>query len=436
MIRLTSLTMLTAAVLVGCGGGDNPIAGQPATQPPVAVTPPPTVTPQPPTVSPQPPAVPPAVPPASPVTKVVELMGSPRAMQSIAFHKGGAFVSFFNSDTEGTAVLKTSQPLTSAAAWAPVNLGKCAIGKISESSPGARWPTLKQVNGSLWMMQHYDLKDEHSLCEIDEQGTGFVPKDEGLRECDSRVCITMSPTDLKGVRNRLISNAGGGTNVQLSETGGSTWRVLTGELRSQACYEAKFELIGDRLLIGGECPLDSAYLRAYQIEPYTLYMKSETPLPVELPDLQNRNIQFIERIAGTNRVFVGVEGGLMRSDDGGKSFKYVIHHALSQPEIIPVRVGSEASATYPYIWKIVSPSNQPNVIVVAGFDKPNTRPYLAWSSDGGDTWTDISNKLPGFDARTGGQVTELVEGPRGELLLTVNEEYNGKGHLLQLTLGK
>ncbi|WP_395402248.1 hypothetical protein ACHMW6_29205 [Pseudoduganella sp. UC29_106] len=434
MIRLTSLTVLTAVALAGCGGGDNPTAGQPAPQPPVAVTPPPTVTP--PTVSPQPPVVPPTAPPASPVTKVTELMSSPRAMQSIAFHKGSAFVSYFNSETEGTAVVKASESLTSAAKWTPVNLGKCAIGKISESSPGARWPTLKQVNGSLWMMQHYDGNDEHSLCEIDEQGASFVPKDEGLHECNSIHCITMSPTDLKGLRNRLIGNAGGGWNVQLSETAGSTWRVLMGELKAQACYEAKFEIIGDRLLIGGECPLDSAYLRAFPIEPYTLYMKSQTALPIELPDLQNRNIQFIERIAGTDRVFVGVEGGLMRSEDGGKSFKYVIHHALSQPEIIPVRVGSEASATYPYIWKIVSPSNQPNVIVVAGFDKPNTRPYLAWSSNGGDTWTDISDQLPGFAARTGGQVTELVEGPQGQLVLTVNEEYNGKGHLMQLTLAK
>jgi hypothetical protein len=76
------------------------------------------------------------------------------------------------------------------------------------------------------------------------------------------------------------------------------------------------------------------------------------------------------------------------------------------------------------------------VIVAAGFDKPNGRPYLVWSADGGDTWTDLSDKLPGYSAAAGGQVTSLVEGPQGQLFITVNEEGTAKGHLMQLTLGK
>jgi len=423
-IALAAVVAAVAALLAGCGGDAEHQAAVPPQQPPVAVTPP--------TTSPHPPDAPSA--PPTPVTQLVELSSSVQGMESIAFHNGAAFVSLANSSKDGTSVLKAGLPLANAS-WAPLNLGKCAIGKTGASSPATRAPTLKAVNGSLWMLQHSDANDEHSLCEIDDQSASFAPRDSGLLDCNPFFCATMSPTDIKLADNRLMLNAGGGENVQVSEDRGATWRALTGALTSQACYEAKFEVIGDRLLVGGECPLDSAYLRAYQLTPATLQLLSPQPLPVALPDLENRNIQFIEHVPNTNRVFVGVEGGLMRSEDGGKSFTYVIHQPLGQPEIVPVRVAEEA-AQYPYIWRFLSPANQPDVIVVAGFDKPNTRPYLAWSADGGQTWTDLSSKLPGFSARTGGQVTALVEGPQGQLLLTVNEEPDAKGHLMQLTLGK
>jgi hypothetical protein len=367
---------------------------------------------------------------------LVEVTSTPSGMQSIAFHNGAAFVSLYSSEKEGTAVLKSGLPLAKTG-WTPVNLGKCALGPVPEFH-GARAPTLKQVNGRLWLLQHWEgntTAEEHSLCEIDEQGAGFVPKDAGLVSCHTTGCETLSATDIKVVRNRFIINGGGGFNVQVSETGGASWRVLTGAFASQACYDPKFEVVGDRLLVGGECPLDSAYLRSYQLTTYTLELVSDKPLPVALPNLENRNIQFIESIAGTNRVFAGVEGGLLRSEDGGKSFQFVIHQPLSEPDVHPVRVGAEP-AKYPYIWKILSPAGQPDVIVAAGFDKPNGRPYLVWSADGGDTWTDLSDKLPGYSAAAGGQVTSLVEGPQGQLFISVNEEGTAKGHLMQLTLGK
>jgi len=102
----------------------------------------------------------------------------------------------------------------------------------------------------------------------------------------------------------------------------------------------------------------------------------------------------------------------------------------------PVSVSAVEPGSYPYIWKMVSPANQPNTIVVAGFDKPKLRPYLAWSADGGTTWTDLSSKLPGYAAAAGGQVTDLVISPQGQVLITVNEEMDGKGRLMQVTLGK
>jgi hypothetical protein len=371
-------------------------------------------------------------------TQITEITSTPAAMQSIAFHNGAAFVSLYNGEKEGTAVLKSGLPLAKAG-WTPSNLGKCALGAVPEGH-GARAPSLKEVNGRLWLLQHWEgskTVEEHSLCEADEQGAGFVPRDAGLVACHDKGCDTLSPTDIKVVRNRLIINAGAGYNIQVSEDRGVSWRVLNGDFGSMVCYDPKFEVVGDRLLIGGECPLDSAYLKAYQLTPYSLHKKSEVPLALNLPNLENRNIQFIERIAGTNRVFVGVEGGLLRSEDGGKSFKFVIHQPLSEPDVHPVRIGAVGEpAKYPYVWKILSPSNQPNTFVAAGFDKPNGRPYLVWSSDGGDTWTDLSDKLPGYAAAAGGQVTSLVEGPQGQILVTVNEELSSKGHLMQVTLAK
>ena len=50
--------------------------------------------------------------------------------------------------------------------------------------------------------------------------------------------------------------------------------------------------------------------------------------------MANRNVQFI-RHAGAS-IFAGVEGGLLRSDDGGASFGWSIYFPLS-------------SGKYPYI---------------------------------------------------------------------------------------
>ena len=120
---------------------------------------------------------------------------------------------------------------------------------------------------------------------------------------------------------------------------------------------------------------------------------------------------------------------LLRSDDGGRSFKFVIRHPI------------EGGKMYPYVQNFLSLKNKPNVIVVGGFDKANARPYLAWSADGGDNWTDVSAMLPGYNRGAGdtslaGQVTSLVEDPQGRILLTLNEDETAKGKLIQLTLGK
>jgi hypothetical protein len=155
---------------------------------------------------------------------------------------------------------------------------------------------------------------------------------------------------------------------------------------------------------------------------------SKEELPLTLPKLENRNVQFIESVPGTQRVFAGVEGGLLRSEDGGQSFRFVIEQPV------------EGNKNYPYIRSFLALSGKPDTIVVGGFDKATALPYLAWSADGGAKWTDISSLLPGY-ARDAGdsslaEVSSVSQDPQGRVIVTVNLKGGAEGRVLLLTLGK
>lgn len=370
---------------------------------------------------------------ADPVTRIDVLASHARGMQNIAFHNGSAFIGMSNSATEGTAVVRTGLPVTAASQWNTVALGNCGLPKFNEMAP-QRAPMLKPLGDALWMFQPwYDgpasSAQEHALCALNQAGTSFVPQDQGLRACYEQYCYTLWMDELKMVGTRMYSNAGAGLNLFVSDNKAASWRVLLGQFDSMTCYHQSFHIVGTRLLVGGECPLDDAFIRAYQLSADGSRLESQTELPVNVPELENRNIQFIDSIDGTQRVFAGVEGGLLRSDDGGRSFKFVIRHPI------------EGGNMYPYVQSFLSLKKKPNVIVVGGFDKANARPYLAWSADGGDNWTNLSAMLPGYNRGAGdtslaGQVTSLVEDPQGRILLTLNEDETAKGKLIQLTLGK
>lgn len=369
---------------------------------------------------------------ADPMTRIDVLASHARGMENIAFHKGSAYIGMSNAATEGTAVVRTTLPVSVASQWSNVGLGSCGIGKFNASAP-QRAPALRPLGDTLWMFQPwYDdsiAAKEHALCALNQAGTSFVPQDQSLRACYDKVCYTLWMDELKMVGTRLYSNAGAGNNLFVSDDKSASWRVLLGQFDAMTCYHQSFHIVGTRLLVGGECPLDMAFIRAYQLSADGARLESQKELPVTVPELENRNIQFIDSVAGTQRVFVGVEGGLLRSDDGGRSFKFVIRHPL------------EGGANYPYVKEFLSLKNRPEVLVVGGFDKATARPYLAWSANGGDKWTDISAMLPGFSRVAGasslaGQVTSLVEDPQGRILLTLNEDETAKGKLIQLTLGR
>lgn len=365
------------------------------------------------------------------VSRIDVLSSTARGMESVVVKDGSAYVSLGNTLTEGTAVLKASLPLTSGSSWTPVPLGDCALGPVGEYI--VRSPRLRLAGDTMWLIQHYDEGaspgvKEHAACTLAPKASAFVPRDQGLNACAGGLCTTLWMTDLKAVGTRLYSNAGSAENVLSSDDGGASWRVVRGRFEAGfGCTHSSFHVVGDRLLVGGECPLDDAFLNAYRLRDGAP-LDSADQLPVTTPELENRNIQFIESIPNTQRVFVGVEGGLLRSEDGGKSFKFVIHNPID-------------GKNYPYIKSFLSLKGQPETIVVGGFDKVNYRPYLAFSRDGGTTWTDLSALLPNYKAPTGpngehGLVTDLDEDPEGRIILTYNEYFETRGRLLQLTLGR
>jgi hypothetical protein len=393
-----------ALLLAGCGGSGDPASPPVTTQP--------------------------TAPIAQPARADV-LATSAGGMDSIALNGDTAWLSLSNTATTETAVVRASLPLRTDSAWSGVALGECGLAREDSGTWPLRAPSLRMLGSDLWLFQPWydkgpDARPEHALCALSADRTTFVPRDAGLKACVGATCTPLSMDDLKQVNDRLYTNAGGGQNVLASNDGGARWRVLTGFFDQDICTHPAFEIVGDRLLVGGECPLDAAFLRAYQLAGDGVSLASRDALPVTLPELENRNVQFI-RATGAQRVFAGVEGGLLRSEDGGRSFKFVIQHPLS------------GGRNYPYIRHLVALAGRPDTLVAGGFDKATQKPYLAWSKDGGTTWTDLSALLPGYvrnlDDASVAAVTAIAEDPQGRLLVTVNEKEGAQGRLVLVTLG-
>jgi hypothetical protein len=235
----------------------------------------------------------------------------------------------------------------------------------------------------------------------DDHGEGVVHLAEGLRDCaGTPECRFMAVTDVEpGLPNHLFVVAAG--NLLSSDDEGETWHQLfgvkddRGRPTAQVC-PLKFALIGHTVLLGSECPLDVAWLhRGSLTDDMTGWL--DEPEPVSTPNLENRNIQFI-RYTGGNEVWVGTEGGLLRSNDYGAHFDWALHYELDDERL------------YPYIWDMVVSTKFPGLVVVSGFDKKQENPYVAWSTDGGTTWNDTL-------AIAGDAVPLLAEDRDGRLLI-------------------
>jgi hypothetical protein len=225
---------------------------------------------------------------------------------------------------------------------------------------------------------------EHSFLKSEDRGNTFTPLDKDLESCLGASCGFLTPTHAEFVGSLIFLNAGSGRNLLVSKDQGASWLALSGSLQPYSCSEPAFELIDNRVLMGGECPLDFAYLWGGTLRQDFMGWAAGGELkPVSTPPLSNRNVQFIEHRKQSSLVFAGVEGGLLKSSDLGHSYRFVIQY----PPSGTVRI-------YPYIRHILFPSNHPDLFLIGGFDKAKASgpysSYLAYSTDHGESWTDFS----------------------------------------------
>lgn len=246
---------------------------------------------------------------------------------------------------------------------------------------------------------------EKTLLRSRDHGATFEAISEGLHDCIVETeCGYLVPDQISFAPGRLFVSAGG--NVLASADEGASWSILVGvssdgKPASQTC-PSTYERIGEQLLVGGECPLDDGYIRGGTLRADLLGWASE-PHDVVTPELENRNVQFI-RDLGDGVVYAGIEGALLKSTDGGISFRFVIHYPI------------EATDRYPYITHLVRSSRHPSLLVVSGFDKANLAGYLAYSPDNGESWTDVSALVAGST-----NVAFISEDADGRLLVGAHD---------------
>jgi hypothetical protein len=260
-----------------------------------------------------------------------------------------------------------------------------------------------------------------SLLKSVDDGITWTPIDQQLEECSFGTCRYLSASQIELIGDRLFVNAGG--NLLVSGDEGASWTVLfgatsNGKPQAQACYDPAFAVVGQRLLMGGECPLDMAYLRTGTLKPDLLDWEEE-PETAVTPFLENRNVQFIRRRGESNVIYAGIEGALMRSADAGASYDFILFYEGQAPK-------------YPYITHILFPSQNPLQILIAGFDKGAGGPFLSASFDDGVTWTDQSHLLPGVGDEHW-SVTKLEETPDGRIVVGAEDDERGALHIYALS---
>lgn len=336
------------------------------------------------------------------------LLATDSGMGGLAVDRADTYLSLFNSMTRPSAVLRTGQVVDQASLWHRLALGHCALAPAQE---GQAWrsPAVAALAGNVYLHQRTKSFDEQALCRLERASGAMVPHDATLRICREKSCEQLWMTALQLHQGALLSNAGGGGNVLALERNATRWRARTGAFSTSSCAHGPLAVSGTRLLAGAPCPVGT--LQAWQL-PHA------SALPVAAPPLEGRTIHAIVPAAGA--VFVGVTGGLLKSTDGGATFRFVIRHAAG-------------SAAMPQIRHVLALRTR-GVVVVAGIDEALRKPYLAVSRDGGERWTDLSSILPGYEG-SGAGVTSLAQDRHGRLLATLNLRPQGQGRLLLLTLG-
>lgn len=249
--------------------------------------------------------------------------------------------------------------------------------------------------------------DAHSFLKSTDHGQTFIPLDERLQWCyQGEDCQYMHVSQVFFRDNLTFVTSGGGSNFYVSKDEGKSWIVLLGFPEPAVCGDVAVEIIGRKVLLGGECPLDFAYLAVGTLREDMLGW-ADGGFPRQVmgwKELQNRNVQFIRHSPNTSFALTGVEGGLLRSSDLGETYQYKVEYA-------------GAGGKYPYIHELLGPGRYKDLFIAGGFNKGiGLDGYLAYSMDHGDTWTDISHLIntPEYSAF---DVTFIREDPSGRILI-------------------
>jgi len=318
---------------------------------------------------------------------------TPYARSSLAFDDTYAYVSTPNGLYRTARTLNANDPVQLIA------------------FPDKRIINLYVHNNSLYVLKFGEQTNtgpatEHSFLKSTNHGNTFTALDNGLSYCLSGYCAFLTPTVARFVDPLIFLNAGSGRNLLVTKDQGARWSALSGSIDAYVCSEPAFELIDNRVLIGGECPLDFAYIWGGTLQPDLLsWVPGGELKAVSLPPIEFRNVQFVERRGDSSLVFAGIEGGLLKSTDKGTSFRFVLQYPIS------------GSQKYPYVQQILYPQSHPDLFVATGFDKGITQAgYLAYSIDHGESWTDFSTLAMTPELKSN-QVAFLQEDSSGRILV-------------------
>jgi hypothetical protein len=265
--------------------------------------------------------------------------------------------------------------------------------------------------------------DDHGLLRLSADGASFVPLDERLEWCYGTLCQYPAGSEARFVGDRIYYAAGG--NLLVSPDSGESWKALVGFLEPAACYDPSFEVSGSSLLFGGECPLDIAWIRRATLSSDGDALVGE-PTDAVTPDLENRNVQFIRQMPGSTTVFVGIEGAILRSMDGGASYEFVHRYAS----------GGAGEGKYPYVGSLLAPSRAQGVLLAGGFDKAreSDAAWLAMSLDGGASWLDRSVTLRQPDGFSADTLSFLEEDSAGRILAGLVDLETSRLRIVELSV--
>ncbi len=239
----------------------------------------------------------------------------------------------------------------------------------------------------------FSTSPEPTILRSGDQGRTFSAIDRNLAECLNSSCQYLVGHHIEIAGGRVVVEAGG--NVLVTPDEGLHWYQLYGSSTKgvpdlQIC-PVVFTVGGSTLYLGGECPLDMAWLAGGTLTADGLSWA--TPPATVNPHLviENRNVQFI-RVRSD--LWVGMEGALIR----GASF--ALHYG-----------GDDTK--YPYIREFVAWTKNTSVWVAGGFDKAHDSGYLVVGNAG--QWLDVSPALPAGTTN----VAMLAETADGTLLIAM-----------------